>query len=80
MNGPLFTYRGCFSFGPEHIQSLDIWSPTIGAQEQTIPKHLVPMNKCSQRQSVLKSGLEPFFQFFYIWWSTLDIMDDSKPI
>ena len=70
MNGPLFTYRGCFSFGPEHIQSLDIWSPTIGAQEQTIPKHLVPMNKCSQRQSVLldnwssKVVWNPFFNFF----------------
>ena len=29
---------------------------------------------------VSKSGLEPFFQFFDIVWSTLDIMDDFKPI
>ena len=34
-------YMGCFSFGPEHIQSPDIWSPTIGPQEQTVPTHLV---------------------------------------
>ena len=33
---------GCFSFGPEHIQSPDIWSPSIGPQEQTVPAHLVP--------------------------------------
>ena len=59
---------GCFSFGPEHIQSPDIWSPTIGPQEQTVPahlvpktigppgqlvpKHLVPMDKWSPRQLV----------------------------
>ena len=35
-------HEGCFSFGPEHIQSPDIWSPTIGPQEQTVPAHLVP--------------------------------------
>ena len=36
------TRFGCFSFGPEHIQSPDIWSPSIGPQEQTVPAHLVP--------------------------------------
>ena len=36
------SFFGCFSFGPEHIQSPDIWSPTIGPQEQTVPAHLVP--------------------------------------
>jgi hypothetical protein len=46
---------GCFSFGPEHIQSPDIWSPTIGPQEQTVPAHLVPMHKWSPRQLVPKN-------------------------
>ena len=137
---------GCFSFGPEPIRSPDIWSPTIGPQEQTVPAHLVPMDKWSPRQLVpldnwspniwspwtngpqenwspwtnspqifgphgqmvpktigprgqlvpednwsprtigpqnllvvSKSIMEPFFQFFDIGWSTLDIMDDFKP-
>ena len=39
---PLEPIMGCFSFGPEHIQSQDIWSPSIGPQEQTVPAHLVP--------------------------------------
>ena len=38
--------RGCFSFGLEHIQSLNIWSPTIGPQEQTVPAHLVFGTSC----------------------------------
>ena len=46
---------GCFSFGPEHIQSPDIWSPTIGPEEQTVPAHLVPMHKWSPRQLVPKN-------------------------
>ena len=45
-------HLGCFSFGPEPIQSPDIWSPTIGPQEQTVPAHLVPMDKWSPRQLV----------------------------
>jgi hypothetical protein len=108
------TLIGCFSFGPENIQSPDIWSPTIGPQEQTVPTHLVPMDKWSPRQLVPKNkqsrliwspwtngpqdnwspwtfgpqnllvfskcGLRPFFQFFDIGWSTLDILNDFKPI
>jgi hypothetical protein len=90
--------RGCFSFGPEHIQSPDIWSPKIGPQERLVPKskqsQLIwspwtngPQDNWSPwtigLQNLLvysKSGLEPFFQFFYIGWSTLDIMNDFKPI
>ena len=45
---------GCFSFGPEHIQSPDTWSPTIGPKEQTVTAHLVPMDKWSPRQLVPK--------------------------
>ena len=50
---------GCFSFGPEHIQSPDIWSPTIGPQEQTVPAHLVPMDKWSPRQLVPLDNWSP---------------------
>ena len=130
MKSHIITKIGCFSFGPEPIWSPDIWSPTIGPQEQTVlahlvpktigptgqlvPKNLVPMDKWSPRQLVpldkqspniwspwtngpqdnwsprtigpqnllvvSKSIMEPFFQFFDIGWSTLDIMDDFKPI
>ena len=41
--------EAAFSFGPEHIQSPDIWSPTIGPQGQTVPTHLVPIDKWSPR-------------------------------
>ena len=34
--------EGCDTFGPEHIWYPDIWSPSIGPQEQTVPAHLVP--------------------------------------
>ena len=49
-------FCGCFSFGPEPIRSPDIWSPTIGPQEQTVPKqtHFVSMDLWSPRQMVPK--------------------------
>ena len=119
-----FSHRGCFSFGPEPIQSPDIWSPTFGPQEQTVPAHLVPLDKWSPRQLVpldnwspniwsqwtngpqdnwspwtngsqnwspwtigpqnlllvFKKGLEHFLKNFDSGRSTLDIMDDFKPI
>ena len=52
-------FCGCFSFGPKHIQSPDIWSPTIGPQEQTVPAHLVPMDKWSPRQLVPLDNWSP---------------------
>jgi hypothetical protein len=62
---------------------LDNWSPwKIGP-----PGQLVPLDNWSPwtigPQNLLvysKSGLEPFFKFFDIGWSTLDIMNDFKPI
>ena len=56
-------FFGCDTFGPKHIWSLDIWSPTIGPQligpsgqtvpnqfcphGQMVPKNLVPLDKWS---------------------------------
>ena len=53
------THFGCFSFGPQPIQSPDIWSPTIGPQEQTVPAHLVPIDKWSPRQLVPLDNWSP---------------------
>ena len=41
---------GCFSFGPQPIQSPDIWSPTIGPQligpsGQTVPNQFCPLGQ-----------------------------------
>ena len=63
--------EGCDTFGPEHIRSPDIWSPTIGPQligpsgqtvpnqfcphGQMVPKNLVPVDKWSP------SNLVPVF-------------------
>jgi hypothetical protein len=62
---------------PKSKQSQLIWSPwTNGPLDNWSPWTIGP-------QSLLvysKSGLEPFFQFFDIGWSTLDIMNDFKPI
>ena len=63
---------GCFSFGPEHIQSPDIWSPTIGPEEQTVPAHLVPKEKWSPRQLVPLDNWSPkFASIFQKWFGTL---------
>jgi hypothetical protein len=59
---------GCDTFGPKHIWSLDIWSPTIGPQligpsgqmvpnqfcphGQMVPKNLVPLDKWSPTKLV----------------------------
>ena len=58
---------------------------TIGPQEQTVPIHLVPMDKWSPRQLVPLDICSPkfvsgFFNFSDIGWSTLDTMNDFKPI
>ena len=83
---------GCFSFGPEHIQSPDIWSPTIGPKNKQSRLIWSPWTNGPQDnwspwtigpQNLLvysKCGLKHFFQFFDIWWSTFDITDDFKPI
>ena len=58
------------------------WSPrtnspgSFGPHGQMVPKTIGPQNLLV----VSKSIMEPFFQFFDIGWSTLDIMDDFKPI
>ena len=87
---------GCFTFGPEHIQSPDIWSPTIGPQEQTILAHLVPIDKWSPKQLVPLDNWSPwtigpqnllvhtfqkrFRTLFSIFWHMMDITNDFKPI
>ena len=62
---------------PLDKQSPNIWSPwTNGPQDNWSPRTIGPQNLLV----VSKSIMEPFFQFFEIGWSTLDIMDDFKPI
>ena len=65
--------KGCDTFGPEHIWSLDIWSPTIGPSGQTVPnqfsphgqmvpKNLVPMDKWSPKiRSPWTNGPQPIW-------------------
>ena len=65
------------SLVPLDKQSQNIWSPwTNGPQDNWSPRTIGPQNLLV----VSKSIMEPFFQFFDIGWSTLDIMDDFKPI
>jgi hypothetical protein len=62
---------------PLEKQSPNIWSPwTNGPQDNWSPWTIGPQNLLVYS----KSGLEPFFQFFDTRWSTLDIMNDFKPI
>ena len=68
--------------GPPLPVPMDKWSPNIwspwtnGPQDNLSPWTIGPQNL----SVVSKIRLEPFFQYFDIGWSTLDIMDDFKPI